>query len=488
MSKEYPKKPPDPPDGSSEIAQLVRDDANKITSDMDIEYIGFSREVSRENLLSRSRQKTVSNQSFTLDKQENEQTNIVNTELLNKASSTNINSEKTVNTESSLYEKKDREICFYELSDKGPYIVYVQSETGNIGRAHILTVAKLINSSLGVYSGDIVNISSIGINRVKVEFSKAESANKLVNNSILKGKKYNSFIPKFLIRRQGVIRNIDLEFTEDELKQSITPIFGETFNILGVRRLNRKHINGNSIEYLPSTTVLVTFKGNNLPSKLAVERVVFGVEPYIQKVVQCLKCLRYGHIKDQCKGQERCSNCGGNHDNKLCPSSELYCIICQGNHKATDNKVCPEFQRQKSIKTIMGSENMSYKEAITKYDASYANVTHNNITKNGSSNLSSTIQNKRKRLEIVPGNSSLQAHKDILSLPKTQPPRMEKYTTAPQYHRQEKNKALENLTNVSDLIVNLVMSLINNAQSFDWESVNSLKENILHILTQNASV
>lgn len=271
---------------------------------------------------------------------------------------------------------KGHPIILYTKNDMGPYTVYVQNKEGNIGKFHRISTAKLIRSAIPQLQDNIKSISAIGYNRIKVELINTESANKLVESRLLAEKKYEVYIPQFNIRRQGIIRNVDIEISEQELANIIKPKYGNNLEILQVRRLKRKVVKNNETSYVPTQTILVSFKGQSLPKQVIIEKIVFEVEPFIQRVVQCLKCLRYGHISSQCRGDERCKKCGGPHTN--CSNEYSFCVLCNGDHEATNRELCPEFTKQKTIKNIMGNENISFREAVTKYKNSYANIVQTN--------------------------------------------------------------------------------------------------------------
>lgn len=67
-----------------------------------------------------------------------------------------------------------------------------------------------------------------------------------------------------------------------------------------------------------------------------------------------MKCLRYGHFSMQCKGKERCAKCSGEHQTSGCQAKDYCCVMCEGAHHANNYKQCPEFEKQKNIKNIMG--------------------------------------------------------------------------------------------------------------------------------------
>nr|CAI5842853.1 unnamed protein product [Callosobruchus analis] len=71
-------------------------------------------------------------------------------------------------------------------------------------------------------------------------------------------------------------------------------------------------------------------------------------------IVQCHKCMKFGHHQQNCRGSEVCSKCSGEHSVKKCVSDEMKCVNCSmynnkyksklsTNHLATDNH-CPMYQ------------------------------------------------------------------------------------------------------------------------------------------------
>ncbi|KAI8421459.1 hypothetical protein MSG28_009515 [Choristoneura fumiferana] len=108
------------------------------------------------------------------------------------------------------------------------------------------------------------------------------------------------------------------------------------------------------------------------------------MDNYKLPTIQCHKCCRFGHIKDQCRSNPRCARCAQNHPATDCsvPDSDVTCLFCSGPHAATDSR-CPEFSRQRSIKTVMSTENIGYVEAARRFRpvrTSYADKAKMNST------------------------------------------------------------------------------------------------------------
>ncbi|KAL0808747.1 hypothetical protein ABMA28_012428 [Loxostege sticticalis] len=74
-------------------------------------------------------------------------------------------------------------------------------------------------------------------------------------------------------------------------------------------------------------------------------------------IVQCYRCLTYGHLAKDCKEKETCGYCAGNHDTRGCPNREgpPRCRNCVGapgeplaGHPAYSHE-CPQWQRWDAI-------------------------------------------------------------------------------------------------------------------------------------------
>lgn len=250
---------------------------------------------------------------------------------------------------------------FYEAKDKGPYVVYMDSsqKTDNaIGKMSSLKIAREI------FQLNLKNVNKInnkGSNRISIEFSNFQSANDLINNENLKNKGYNIFIPGNYITCKGIVRHIDV----DENIEDFDNICQSSVPILNAKRLNRKVIKEGKIEYVPTGTILFTFKGTYLPKIVYFYNLPYPVNIYVSPVTQCYSCLLYGHTKKNCKGKAKCFNCAENvhleNETETFPC-KTKCHFCREEHKTT-NKSCQEHKRQQEIKKLMAYENITFFDA-----------------------------------------------------------------------------------------------------------------------------
>lgn len=270
----------------------------------------------------------------------------------------------------------------YASIDSGPFIIY--AETINRVRLHPMRVGKIIrNFNLELYK-NITMIKDIGRNRVKIVVnSNYKDANALIDQECWATQNIVCFIPSFSLYKQGVIRDVDTTLTENEIvNYAISDItVTQAKRIYKIRELEDK-----SKIKVPIPVVIISFRGQYLSRDIKLLGVKCNVDNYKQKVIQCYLCLRYGHTSQVCKNKLRCENCGASEHEKRYCENQIKCIFCNGPHKATDSKNCPEFVRQKAIKDIMAEKNLTFPEAAEVHrrniPTSYAEKAKKNVKAN----------------------------------------------------------------------------------------------------------
>lgn len=232
-------------------------------------------------------------------------------------------------------------------------IIEAISDKNNVGKLHPMKVGKLFFNK---FNG-ILRIDPIGV-RVKVTFDSIISANICLSSVELSTMGLQAYIPSTLVYSFGVI-NLDVSFPEEDFWEGLE----STAQVVSFRRISTSN---NSNSYSPSKMVELKFLSPKLPEKVAIYKVLFKVSPSIRSPVMCQNCLRYGHTAKFCRGKANCSHCGlPDHSFSNCPTKESTvpaCFHCKGSHIATDRS-CTEWSRQKNIKKIMATENVSYKDA-----------------------------------------------------------------------------------------------------------------------------
>lgn len=249
----------------------------------------------------------------------------------------------------------------YEESDAGPYRVIVQmKELRDDTHINKLAIGKVL-AKTNEYRANVLNLKMMGRNKVLVLVKNAKTANNIQADKTLQAQNYRAYIPKHFLTVSGVVTGVPLEFTPDEILESITC----NVPILGVTRLHKYEKD----QKIPTTRIGVTFRTNKLPSEVRMFCCTNVVKPFISKVVFCQNCLRYNHRSNNCRSRQRCETCGKNHEEQgyeQCKQPPR-CLHCkEEGHKSGDFK-CPERTRQNNLKVILAKTNLTTLEAQEQY-------------------------------------------------------------------------------------------------------------------------
>ncbi|XP_069354525.1 uncharacterized protein [Maniola hyperantus] len=268
----------------------------------------------------------------------------------------------------------------YLETDSGPFIVYVSRAVADPSAGTALRAIKFGQFLFKNKIRSIVNdgVKSVGRNKVSVEFSCAEAASSFLTNPVIEAAEFKAYIPTFNVTRMGMVRGVPVDWHLDEFVESLELPSG-CGEVLKARRLNRKQVVDGVVAWIPTQSVVVTFRGQMLPAKVYSYHTSLPVETYIFPTIQCLNCCRFGHIKTQCRSKPRCFKCTQPHTGDSCETTpdNAMCVLCTGKHLATD-KSCPEHNRQQAIKKAMSQDNISYSEASSRFPPSrpsYAEMT-----------------------------------------------------------------------------------------------------------------
>lgn len=215
-----------------------------------------------------------------------------------------------------------------------------------------IAMAKLLRSN---HITGIIKIKYKTSFKVLIQFKDKEAAVKLLDCEEIKEKGLRCQLTQDLTMTYGLVRGIDLDLTEDEL----TNIFQSSVEILSVKRLKRLSSDGKWVE---SESIRVCFKTNSMPLFIYAYDCRFKVEPYVFPVTQCNGCWQFGHFLKYCPTKKIiCPKCGGDHVN--CDIQNYKCLNCKGDHFVLD-KNCPLFVKEKSIRSIMSKQQVTYRRAL----------------------------------------------------------------------------------------------------------------------------
>lgn len=132
----------------------------------------------------------------------------------------------------------------YSSNDVAPFVVHVsRHETvANSG-----AVLRPIQFGQFLYKNNVKNvvmdgIKRVGRNRISIEFQTAEHANAFLDHSALPADGYIATIPAFSVSRMGIIREVPVDWSMEELVKNIEVPNG-VGKVVRARRLSRKSYN-----------------------------------------------------------------------------------------------------------------------------------------------------------------------------------------------------------------------------------------------------
>ncbi|KYN17765.1 hypothetical protein ALC57_09954 [Trachymyrmex cornetzi] len=257
----------------------------------------------------------------------------------------------------------------YDEGDIPPFIIFVKRTmdcNGGDSRLDPVSVARVMTR---IANDKITEVKSSGRNKVAVHFNDRATANKVLSHPLLKESGLSASIPAFRILRTGVVKNVPLDISENDILNHFT----SPYKIVSAKRLNVRMFKDGESTFVPSRTILVKFRGQCLPRSVTYLHVSFPVMPYFPRVLMCFSCLRYGHVSSDCKSKPRCARCGSQKHPTVedCPRDQLppICCNCGGQHLPSFSG-CPTYVRHKQIYAYATIENLSYSDARQKFGTS----------------------------------------------------------------------------------------------------------------------
>uniref|UniRef100_A0A8D9F1D8 CCHC-type domain-containing protein n=1 Tax=Cacopsylla melanoneura TaxID=428564 RepID=A0A8D9F1D8_9HEMI len=215
---------------------------------------------------------------------------------------------------------------------------------------------------------EVLDFQRLSRSKILLSCKSAKSANEIITK-IPSDASFKAYIPAAYLFKYGILRDVDTDFSNEDILNNID---AKNFHVVAIQRLNRRIMVDNAPKYIPSTTVKILFEGQFLPSFVYLFHVKGEIEAYMQPVIQCFKCFRYGHVNSRCKSSvQKCRNCASTISDSIdkhgCANSSPCCINCNAAHSATNKDQCPEYTRQCQIKRIMLAQPVCFQEASLFY-------------------------------------------------------------------------------------------------------------------------
>lgn len=137
-----------------------------------------------------------------------------------------------------------------------------------------------------------------GRNRVGILFNSWMEANSFLNHRLLKERNLEAYLPSSLVTCKGVARNVLNDVTGEDIMSEIRP--GP--KILDVKRIKKRQSNDKGeVKYIETETVILIFEGKIIPKFVTIDYCDVPVHVYVNLVLLCFNCLRFGHSAKQCR-------------------------------------------------------------------------------------------------------------------------------------------------------------------------------------------
>lgn len=244
-----------------------------------------------------------------------------------------------------------------ENSNKSEFIVFL---THNNDQQSFTDKDRLaLSQALRKYCvAGVLHLRSITKFKVGVTFELSNNANVFIQNKkLLDELSLSASIPASATEVTGILRNVPVTLSNKQ----IFSLIGSSRNIIQVRRfMRRERATDNSLMFVPTQTVGVTFASTQLPEYVYLDSWRHEVSVYVPPVKQCLKCMKFGHIAKFCKNADVCSICSLNHNFKSCneDGSNAKCANCGGSHIAISS-MCP-IKKQKLEENKIKAKSVNY--------------------------------------------------------------------------------------------------------------------------------
>lgn len=191
-----------------------------------------------------------------------------------------------------------------------------------------MKIAKLLYSKY-----DDLEIHFASRRKLRVRSNNMSTINGLVESELRMS--YSIIIPPELVESKAIVEiPADEELTEKYIYENLEIKYYQGYAInpklLEVKRFSKPDGQNGRIDI---DLVQLTFSGLILPAKICLDRIIFPVKPFIERVSQCSKCWRFGHLTKSCRRSKSiCCKCGCSHDG-ICKKSTI-CVNCSKSHDA----------------------------------------------------------------------------------------------------------------------------------------------------------
>ena len=204
--------------------------------------------------------------------------------------------------------------------------------------------------------GDVMHASILQNGMISIICKSARQQDKVLNIKNVLGKGVEVFKPRISTGVKGVVYNVSLEVSEQELLSCL-----KGADVIAAKRMGKGE-NGRG------TAPILTFKDDVVPKRVMLGYMSYPVREYERPPLRCFKCQRYGHVAAVCRGKQRCRRCSKDHDGKEC-KEPVKCCNCGGDHLASF-RGCQNYVKAENVERIKKENKISYAEAARRVEES----------------------------------------------------------------------------------------------------------------------
>ena len=165
----------------------------------------------------------------------------------------------------------------------------------------------------------------------------------------------------FSPHHKGVIFGVPPGDSEDEMYNAL-----KDQDVVKVQRAVNREDNGRPLP------VVFLFFASGLPSHVKIASVTYEVKRHFPNPYRCKTCWHLGHLSSHCSSATKCKKCGNSHDDELSCSTK--CVNCGRPDHEADSPYCPSYLDAKNVIKMSIQNNISIRDARTKYNSLYSRV------------------------------------------------------------------------------------------------------------------
>jgi hypothetical protein len=224
---------------------------------------------------------------------------------------------------------------FQSLSSSVEEPMSPSTEESNSRPPPIFLHSEVDYSKLAKYLVELVgneNFSCKSSSRGIAIYPKMPSHYRLIVKTLREnGAEFHTFQLRDDKTRRVVLRGLHQSVPEEDIQQELQTKGFAVRKVTNILSRNKEKLPLFFVDFEPGQNINDVFKIKYLLySKIEVE------EPrHTRKIVQCLRCQRYGHTRSYCTLPPRCVRCAGPHETTSCTKprdTPATCALCLGSH------------------------------------------------------------------------------------------------------------------------------------------------------------